>query len=212
VAKVIKYFRVFNNINICIGFKLFAGANRYWSMKKEILATSVVLGLGLAASALVLHAHEKPLETVNYVDLKKYLGTWFEIAAFPQPFEKGCSCTSATYGLARDGSIIVKNRCIKGTELKVTEGRATVTDKGVNSKLSVQFFWPFKGKYWIIDLAKDYSYAVVGHPNRKFLWILSRRPTLDDQTYNQLLVRAANKGFDIRQLVKTEQIGDLSGI
>jgi apolipoprotein D and lipocalin family protein len=87
-----------------------------------------------------------------------------------------------------------------------------VTDKGVNSKLDVQFVWPFKGKYWIIDLAKDYSYAMVGHPNRKYLWILSRRPTLDDQTYNQLLVRAANKGFDIRRLVKTEQIGDLSGI
>jgi len=180
-------------------------------MKKEILATSVVLGLA-AAAALAVRAHETPLETVNYVDLKKYLGTWFEIAAFPQPFEKGCSCTSATYGLHKDGSIIIKNRCINNNGLKVTEGRATVKDKGVNSKLDVQFFWPFKGKHWIIDLAKDYSYAVVGHPNRKQLWILSRRPTLDDQTYNQVLVRAANKGFDIRRLVKTEQIGDLSGI
>ncbi len=180
-------------------------------MKKEILATSVVLGLA-AASAFALHTNEQSLETVNYVDLKKYLGTWFEIAAFPQSFEKGCSCTSATYGLNKDGSIIVKNRCIKDNKLKVTEGRATVVDKGTNAKLAVQFFWPFKGKYWIIDLAKDYGYAVVGHPNRKYLWILSRRPTLDDQTYNQLVVRAANKGFDVRQLVKTEQIGDLSGI
>ncbi|GAA3959347.1 lipocalin family protein [Mucilaginibacter dorajii] len=178
-------------------------------MKKEILATSVALGL----TALALHAAaEKPLKTVNFVDIKKYLGTWFEIAAFPQPFEKGCSCTSATYGLNADGSVIVKNRCIKDNKLKVTEGKAWITDKGTNSKLAVQFFWPFKGKYWIIDLAKDYSYAVVGHPNRRYLWILSRRPTLDDQTYNQLVVRAANKGFDVRQLVKTEQIGDFSGI
>ncbi|SDF40429.1 apolipoprotein D and lipocalin family protein [Mucilaginibacter pineti] len=199
---------MFGLLFMCLWLKLFGQANRYGCMKKEILATSVVLGL----AAFALSAHEKPLKTVNYVDLKKYLGTWFEIAAFPQSFEKGCSCTSATYGLHTDGSIIVKNRCIKDGKLKVAEGRAVVTDKGVNSKLSVQFFWPFKGKYWIIDLAKDYSYAVVGHPNRKYLWILSRRPTLDDQTYNQLVVRAANKGFDVRHLVKTEQIGDLTGL
>lgn len=177
-------------------------------MKKEILATSaVVLGL----TALALQARSKPLETVKYVELKKYLGTWFEIAAFPQSFEKGCSCTSATYGLSADGTVIVKNRCIKGNKLKVSEGKAFVTDHS-NAKLDVQFFWPFKGKYWIIDLAKDYSYAVVGHPNRKYLWILSRRPTLDDQTYNHLVVRAADKGFDVRQLVKTEQIADVSAI
>jgi apolipoprotein D and lipocalin family protein len=207
VAKVINYFREVQGVNMCLLFKLFGCASRYGCMKKEILATSVVLGL----AALALQAREKPLETVNYVDLKKYLGTWFEIAAFPQLFEKGCSCTSATYGLNKDGSIIVKNRCIKNNKLKVTEGKAFVTDKGTNSKLAVQFFWPCKSKYWIIDLAKDYSYAVVGHPNRRFLWILSRRPTLDDQTYNQLVVRAANKGFDVRHLAKTEQIGDLSG-
>ncbi|WP_183566479.1 lipocalin family protein [Mucilaginibacter sp. SP1R1] len=176
-------------------------------MKKEILATSVVLGL----AALALQARSKPLETVKYVELKKYLGTWFEIAAFPQTFEKGCICTSATYGLNTDGSLIVKNRCIRNNKLSVTEGKAFVTDN-TNAKLDVQFFWPFKGKYWIIDLARDYSYAVVGHPNRRFLWILSRRPTMDDQTYNELVVRAADKGFDVRNLVKTEQIADVSAI
>lgn len=176
-------------------------------MKKEILATSVVLGL----TALAWQARCKPLETVKYVELKKYLGTWFEIAAFPQPFEKGCSCTSATYGLNTDGTLIVKNRCIRNNKLKVTEGRAFVADN-TNAKLDVQFYWPFKGKYWIIDLAKDYSYAVVGHPNRRYLWILSRRPSMDEQLYNRLVVRAADKGFDIRQLVKTEQIADVSSI
>lgn len=194
---------------MCVFAKLFAARNRCCCMKKEILATSVVLGLGL--TALAIHAGCKPLETVKYVELKKYMGTWFEIAAFPQPFEKGCICTSATYGLAEDGSVIVKNRCIKDDKLKVTEGRAFVTDH-TNAKLDVQFFWPFKGKYWIIDLAKDYSYAVVGHPNRNYLWILSRRPTLDEQTYNELVVRAADKGFDVRNLVKTAQIADVSSI
>ena len=171
-------------------------------MKKEILATSVILGL----TALALSAKDKPLQTVQHVDLKKYLGTWFEIAAFPQSFERGCKCTSATYGLAPDGNIIVKNRCIKDGKINIAEGKAFVTDKTTNAKLDVQFFWPFKGKYWIIGLANDYSYALVGHPNRKYLWILSRRATMDEQTYNHLVVLAAKKGFDVRKLVKTEQI------
>lgn len=187
--------------------KLFTCYDRCCCMKKEILATSVLLGL----TALALQARNKPLETVKYVELKKYLGTWFEIAAIPQIFEKGCICTSATYGLGADGTLIVKNRCIKNNKLQITEGKAFIADS-TNAKLNVQFFWPFKAKYWIIDLAKDYSYAVVGHPDRKSLWILSRRPTLDEQVYDHLVVQAANKGFDVRQLVKTEQIADVSGI
>ncbi|XHR92979.1 lipocalin family protein [Mucilaginibacter sp. UC70_90] len=172
-------------------------------MKKEIIATSVALGL----TALALQATRcKPLETVPYVDLKKYVGSWFEIAAFPQCFESGCSFTSAAYGLAKDGSIIVKNRCIKDNKIKIAEGSAVVADKTSNAKLDVQFQWPFKGKYWIIALADDYSYAMVGHPNRNYLWILSRRSTLDEQIYNQLVVQAANQGFDVRKLVKTVQV------
>jgi apolipoprotein D and lipocalin family protein len=69
----------------------------------------------------------------------------------------------------------------------------------------VQFFWPFKGKYWIIDLAPDYSYAVVGHPNRKYLWILSRNPKMSEEVYKQILVRIKENGFDINKLKMTEQ-------
>lgn len=170
-------------------------------MKKEIFATSLILGV----AALALHGEDKPLETVNHVDLKSYLGKWYEIAAFPQSFEKGCTCTSAVYSLNNDGTIKVINRCIKNGKVKIANGKAFVTDKKTNAKLAVQFFWPFKGKYWIIGLAHDYSYAVVGHPNRKYLWILGRKPKMDSQTYNHLVVLAANKGFDIRNLVKTKQ-------
>ena len=170
-------------------------------MKKEILATSALVGL----AALVLKARNKPLETVNYVNLVKYLGKWYEIAAFPQSFEQGCSCTSAQYSLNRDGSVTVLNSCIKKGKIKTATGKAWITDKKTQAKLDVQFQWPFKGKYWIIGLAHDYSYAVVGHPNRKYLWILGRKPTMDDMTYNHLVMLAASKGFDIRKLVKTEQ-------
>jgi apolipoprotein D and lipocalin family protein len=170
-------------------------------MKKELLATGAILGI----AALSLRAQDKPLETVGYVDLQKYLGKWYEIAAFPQSFEKGCSCTTAEYSLNTNGTIAVKNTCMKNGRIKVANGKAFVTDKKSNAKLSVQFFWPFRGKYWIIALAPDYSYVVVGHPNRKYLWILSRKPVMNEQAYNHLVVLAAAKGFDIRQLVKTEQ-------
>ena len=74
-----------------------------------------------------------------------------------------------------------------------------------NAKLKVQFFWPFRDKYWIIDLADDYSYAAVGHPNRKYLWILSRTPEMNQQVYEGILARLKVKGFDTNKLNKTPQ-------
>ena len=74
-----------------------------------------------------------------------------------------------------------------------------------NAKLKVQFFWPLRGKYWIIDLADDYSYAVVGHPNREYLWILSRTPIMEETKYQEILARLKEKGFDITKIQKTNQ-------
>ena len=173
-------------------------------MKKKFVATAALLGVA-GIAAIALSAQNKPLETVAHVDVEKYLGKWYEIAAFPQRFQKGCSCTSAVYGLRPDGNIEVKNTCIKEGKVTTAIGKAVVKDKKTNAKLAVQFFWPFSGKYWIIALAPDYSYAMVGHPDRDYLWILSRKPVMDEQTYRMLLVQASNKGFDIRKLVKTDQ-------
>jgi apolipoprotein D and lipocalin family protein len=175
-------------------------------MKKEIIAASVLVGI----AALALRAQDKPLETVKNVDINRYLGKWYEIAAFPQYFQKGCSCTTAEYSIKENGTIQVKNDCIKKGKSSGIIGKAFIADKKSNAKLDVQFFWPFKGKYWIIALAPDYSYAVVGHPNRKYLWILNRKPVMNDQTYNHLVALAANKGFDIRNLVRTNQDGNIS--
>jgi apolipoprotein D and lipocalin family protein len=195
--------------NICLFIeqrKLLKALYCYYNMKmkKEIIATSAILGLA-GIAALTLQAQDKPLTTVQYVELDKYLGRWYEIAAFPQSFERGCSHTYAEYSLNNDGSIHVKNTCIKDGKVKVANGKATVTDTKTNAKLTVQFFWPFKGKYWIIGLGHDYSYALVGHPNRKYLWILGRKPIMDSQTYNHLVALAAGKGFDVRNLVRTAQ-------
>ncbi len=98
----------------------------------------------------------QPLQTVPKVDLEKYVGKWYEIASFPQYFQKGCHCTTAEYTLSDKGNIIVENRCNKdsvhGKESYI-KGKAFVEEGSMNAKLKVQFFWPFKAKYWIIDLA-----------------------------------------------------------
>ena len=154
----------------------------------------------------VIYAQE--LQAVPYVDLGRYVGTWYEIASFPQSFQRGCFCTTATYSLSEKGFVIVENRCnrngINGEESYI-KGKAFVEKNSGNAKLKVQFFWPFRGKYWIIDLDQEYTYAVVSHPNKKYLWILSRSPEMDAQTYQEILSKLASKGFDLSLLKKTIQ-------
>lgn len=155
------------------------------------------------------NAHSQTLQTVKNVDLKKYLGKWYEISSYPQRFQKGCHCTTAEYSWSDKGYIIVENRCNKDSihgKLSSIKGKAFIEENSGNAKLKVQFFWPFKGKYWIIDLADDYSYAVVSHPNKKYLWILSRSPQMAESTYQQILLRLKEMGFDLSKLQRTPQV------
>jgi apolipoprotein D and lipocalin family protein len=148
------------------------------------------------------------LETAEHVDLERYIGTWFEIAKFPQRFEKGLVGITATYSILPNGKVRVVNRGYKGDfngKIESAQGRAMVVDTKTNAKLKVSFFWPFTGDYWILELGKDYEYAVVGEESRKYLWILSRTPQMDETTYNDLLKRAQAKGFDVSKLEKTPQ-------
>ena len=147
-----------------------------------------------------------PLETVPRVDLARYVGTWYEIAAFPQSFQKGCVATTATYTIRADGDIDVRNRCrkdaLEGPEKSVL-GRARVVDAATNAKLKVSFFRPFWGDYWIVDLGDDYEYAVVGHPGRDYLWILGRAPTMPEATYEGILARLKAQHYDASRLKRT---------
>jgi len=148
------------------------------------------------------------LQTVPYVDVNKYMGKWYEIASFPQRFQKGCHCTTAQYTLSEKEYVIVENRCnkdsIQGRESYIS-GKAFVEKNSGNAKLKVQFFWPFRAKYWIIDLAEDYSYAVVSHPNKKYLWILSRKPKMEEAIFKEILDRLTKKGLDLTKLQITAQ-------
>jgi len=145
----------------------------------------------------------KTLEVVSYVELNKYLGKWYEIAHLPFRFEDDCTDITATYSLSKDGNVSVLNECLRDGKLKQAKGKAKVVDKNTGAKLKVTFFWPFSADYWIVDLGKDYDYAVVGTPNRKYLWILSRTPQMGGQLFSQLIESAKSKGFDVNKLIKT---------
>jgi apolipoprotein D and lipocalin family protein len=153
-------------------------------------------------------ADRPPLDVVESVDLQRYLGKWYEVASYPAWFQKGCTGSTAEYTLLEDGRIRVVNRCFKNSldgPLKESKGKAEVVDQQTNAKLKVWFFWPFKGDYWIIDLALDYSWAVVGTPSRKYLWVLSRTPALDPKVLAEILSRLPAKGYDPGRLQRTLQ-------
>ena len=151
---------------------------------------------------------KKKMETVASVDLQKYSGIWYEIASYPTVFQKGCTNTSAEYLLTDKNYVKVINRCNKDSIngiAKSIEGKAFIVKNTNNTKLKVQFFWPFKGDYWIIGLADDYSWAVVSHPNRKYLWILARSKTINDETYKKIIQLIVVKGLNPEKLRKTIQ-------
>lgn len=176
-------------------------------MKRLAILMWGLVAVGCATSTTV-RLNLPPLEAVPHVELSRYLGTWYEIASFPQFFQRGCTATTATYTLRDDGEIDVFNRCRKdsldGTE-KSALGRARVVDRSTNAKLEVSFFGPFWGDYWIINLAEDYSYAVVGHPDRDYLWILARTPTMSDVNYKSIIARLQEQGYETSRLVLTLQ-------
>jgi apolipoprotein D and lipocalin family protein len=154
------------------------------------------------------NVQSQTLQTVPNVDVQKYAGKWYEIASYPQRFQKGCHCTTAEYTLSEKGYLIVENRCNRDSvdgKQSYIKGKAFIQPNTGNAKLKVQFFFPFRAKYWIIDLADDYSYAVVSHPNMKYLWILSRTPHLSENVYQGILSRLKEKGFDLNKLAKTIQ-------
>jgi apolipoprotein D and lipocalin family protein len=184
-------------------------------MNKRIV---LIAGCLATLSAIGLaHAQGKPLRVVPEVDLARYAGQWYEIARFPNRFQKRCAGeVTAQYTLQPSGKISVLNRCRleNGGQIQA-EGVARVVGKGQpNSILKVRFAPAFLsfvpqvwGDYQIIALSPDYTYALVGDPAREYLWILSRSPQMDDAIYNRLVEEARAQGFDVSRLRKTRQSG-----
>lgn len=146
-----------------------------------------------------------PLKAVPYVDLNRYVGTWYELARYPNRFQRNCvRGTTAQYAFDDDGDISVLNRCVgKKGETIEAKGYAKVVDKQSQAILKVVFFWPFSAPYWVIDLGPEYEYAVVGQPSREYLWVLSRTPSLSAETWEGIRERLVAQGYDPNRLEMT---------
>ncbi len=169
-------------------------------MKNLVIPALILLLMSCATQ-------KEPVQTVQEVDLARYAGLWYEIAHLPARFQKNCECTTAEYRLTDKGYVRVINRCRKSDsgKWKSARGKAFPVINTGNSVLKVQFFWPFKGDYRILALDDDYQYAMVGTNSRKYLWILSRTPHLDDRLYQRLVDQAATLGYDVTRLMVTRQ-------
>ncbi len=152
------------------------------------------------------NATAQKLQSVGHVDVSRYAGKWYEIASYPKRQQENCYATTAEYTLCDNGDLIIDNRCNEGGvngKLSSKSGKAIVKKNTGNARFRVRSGAPFRGKYWIITLADDYSYAVVSKPNRKSLWILSRSPKIDDATYKNITDQLASRGFNVAKLKRT---------
>jgi apolipoprotein D and lipocalin family protein len=148
------------------------------------------------------------LKTVSNIDLQKYSGTWYEIARLPNSFEKDLKNITANYEII-DGThvrVINKGTNITSGKESIARGKAKIPNLNEPAKLKVTFFWPFYGKYWIFHLdEKNYQYALIGEPSRKYFWILARTSKIDDALYQSLLKIATDNSFDVSKVMKTPQ-------
>ena len=170
----------------------------------------------LMANGVYAQEHlSQPVSAVPFVDFNRYAGLWYEIARLPNRFQEQCvGDVTATYTLLDDGKLKIVNRCRK-EDGDISEAEGVGKQSGedtLKTKLKVRFapgflsFLPFVwGNYWIINLAEDYSYAVVGEPSRKYLWVLSRTPAMNDSTLTSILDQVAAEGYDLTALIKTKQ-------
>ena len=180
--------------------------NRLGAVKPNVAMVVLCLMLGACAGVDSRGA----LQTVAAVDLSRYTGTWYEIARLPMWFQRHCVDSKAIYSIRPDGAVGVHNECVTDTGgVEQAEGVATVVDAKTNARLTVVFDNWFArlfgssrdGNYWILDLDVEYRTAIVGTPDRQFLWILSRTPQLDEPTYRGLVERARQLGYPVSGLI-----------
>ncbi len=186
-------------------------------MRRALILPLILPALALAACSPPRDrlAGDAPPQTVEAVDLQRYAGLWFEIARADHSFERGCQGVTAFYTPQPDGTVGVTNRCWKNTldgELDIAEGRARYPDSADTAKLEVSFFGPFFGDYWVIDLAEDYSWAVISEAQGRYLWILAREPQPGDAFIEARLADLRDRGFDTQGLIFPQQWADIEAM
>lgn len=182
-------------------------------LSKKLKCAAVVVALSMFASH-ALAGSTQPLQTIQSLDVTRYMGTWFEIAKYPNRFQKQCvRNTSAEYSLKKDGTVKVLNRCqLASGDMDEADGQARQIGGVKSPKFEVRFaptwlswlpmVW---GDYWVIDLDKEYELVAVSEPSRKYLWVLARTPQVNQANYDALIARLKARGFDMNKLELSPQ-------
>lgn len=148
------------------------------------------------------------VEPVGNFELQRYLGKWYEIARLDHSFERGLANVTAEYSLRDDGGVRVVNRgfSTRKNQWEEAEGRAAFVEGADQGFLKVSFFGPFYGSYVVFELDREnYQYALVAGPDKSYLWLLARSPTIDPALKERLIARAAELGFDTGKLIQVDQ-------
>jgi apolipoprotein D and lipocalin family protein len=185
------------------------------SLMRKFFSAALVGVSVILFSCYAYAQSDAPVKTIASLDVPRYMGTWYEIAKFPNWFQRKCaSNTQAVYSVRPDGNLKVLNSC-KTAEGEISSAEGTARQIGSKDlpRLEVRFapawlsFIPMVwGDYWVIDLDPQYQVAAVSDPRREYLWVLSRTPQLDKKTYDQLLERLQAQQFDTRKLELTKQV------
>ncbi|HDL7748243.1 TPA: outer membrane lipoprotein Blc [Yersinia enterocolitica] len=172
---------------------------RLWSKLSVITATLLSVACGVTPP--------KDVKIVDNFQLPRYLGTWYEIARLDHSFERGLDYVMANYSPRDDGGVKVINRGYntKKQQWQESIGKAYFIGSPQQAALKVSFFGPFYGGYNVIDLDDEYQHALIAGPNREYLWILSRTPTIDNQTRDRLVSVAKHYGFPVEELIWVKQ-------
>ncbi|OIQ94546.1 outer membrane lipoprotein Blc precursor [mine drainage metagenome] len=180
----------------------------------RIVLAGLLLIIGGSSSATAAQMAPAPLGTIPHLDVPRYMGVWYEVAKYPNRFQAGCAGeTSATYSLQANGTVKVVNRCKRtGGKMDEAVGVARQIGGPTSPKLKVRFapWWlswvpAVWGDYWVIDLDPGYRLVAISEPRRKYLWVLSRTPTVAPAAYQALLSRLQTQGFDLAKLEITKQ-------
>jgi apolipoprotein D and lipocalin family protein len=166
---------------------------------KPYIWATIIIGL------IIVNGCERraPPKVAEVVNLKRYMGTWYEIASIPNRFQRECSCTHLHYKMKRN-YISVVNRCWRKNKWDEVKGKAFDVKGSNGTKLKLQLFWPFKGNHWILWIDKDYKNVLVGSPNYKNLWILSRDKKMTELNLQKIKKIAKEKGYDVEDIIKTQ--------
>ncbi len=175
---------------------------------KITIPTCLIAALVLLSGCMTT-PKKAPLKTVDHVDLPRFMGDWYVIGTIPWIVEKNNVGTMDIYKMRPDGRIDITYAFHKmdlSAKRQEMHAIGTVLDAKTNARWGVQFIWPFKAPYLVIDLAPDYSTTTIGYPSRDLIWIMARTPTLPEETYQALLQNALSQGYDIKRIVKIPQV------